>query len=110
MCINTEGSYNCFCKPGYSGDGQVCTGEVLFSFVTLETRENWGFSSRNGLWDFYSGQAKDENLYSNSDLETELTQICFRLWLFYFLLLQRDDKTQQVDETKPCRCPVKLFT
>ena len=42
LCINTEGSFTCSCKPGYSGDGQVCAGEILFSFVTLETSENWG--------------------------------------------------------------------
>jgi hypothetical protein len=23
-CMNTEGSYNCVCKPGYKGDGQTC--------------------------------------------------------------------------------------
>ncbi|RMX47721.1 hypothetical protein pdam_00012358, partial [Pocillopora damicornis] len=24
VCINTEGSYTCSCKPGYSGDGRTC--------------------------------------------------------------------------------------
>ena len=23
-CTNTEGSYNCECKPGYTGDGITC--------------------------------------------------------------------------------------
>ena len=50
MCINTEGSYNCSCSPGYSGDGQLCTGEISFSFVTLETKRKLGLvSSRSGL-------------------------------------------------------------
>ena len=26
-CINTNGSYECICKPGYSGDGYICTGK-----------------------------------------------------------------------------------
>ena len=25
-CINTKGSYNCSCKPGYQGDGRKCEG------------------------------------------------------------------------------------
>ncbi|XP_022777800.1 uncharacterized protein LOC111319257 [Stylophora pistillata] len=24
VCMNTKGSYNCTCKPGYSGDGRTC--------------------------------------------------------------------------------------
>ena len=24
-CNNTRGSYVCKCKPGYTGDGQICT-------------------------------------------------------------------------------------
>ena len=28
-CINTHGSYNCTCKPGYTGDGINCTGEMI---------------------------------------------------------------------------------
>ncbi|KAL9953745.1 hypothetical protein ACROYT_G041208 [Oculina patagonica] len=24
VCSNTEGSYSCYCKPGYSGDGRKC--------------------------------------------------------------------------------------
>ena len=26
QCINTDGSYNCSCSSGYSGDGMTCTG------------------------------------------------------------------------------------
>ena len=26
-CHNTKGSYKCQCRPGYTGDGQKCTGE-----------------------------------------------------------------------------------
>lgn len=26
-CSNTQGSYTCSCKPGYTGDGKNCSGE-----------------------------------------------------------------------------------
>ncbi|KAL9953737.1 hypothetical protein ACROYT_G041198 [Oculina patagonica] len=29
VCNNTKESYNCFCKPGYSGDGRTCDGESI---------------------------------------------------------------------------------
>ena len=25
-CINTVGSFYCFCKPGFTGDGNTCSG------------------------------------------------------------------------------------
>ena len=28
-CINTPGSFTCFCKPGYIGDGSLCEGEYV---------------------------------------------------------------------------------
>ena len=28
-CINTEGSYECRCHDGYTGNGTLCTGQVL---------------------------------------------------------------------------------
>ena len=27
-CTNTQGSFSCACNPGYSGDGQTCTGKI----------------------------------------------------------------------------------
>ena len=80
VCINTEGSYNCSCKPGYSEDGQVCTGETLLSFVNLETRRKMGpVLSCSGLWDRHWGQAKDKKLYCPSDCETWLGPSLFSL-------------------------------
>ena len=35
MCSNTEGSYLCACKAGYSGDGKSCSGNYMFIFLTL---------------------------------------------------------------------------
>ena len=28
-CNNTEGSFECTCKPGYSGNGVNCTGDYI---------------------------------------------------------------------------------
>ena len=29
VCNNTEGSYSCVCKPGFSGDGWACRGNAM---------------------------------------------------------------------------------
>ena len=34
-CTNTDGSYNCACKTGWSGDGTSCTGTCLSTMVIL---------------------------------------------------------------------------
>ena len=31
-CTNTDGSYKCKCKPGYTGDGHSCSGNYTFIF------------------------------------------------------------------------------
>ena len=40
VCNNTKGSYNCTCKPGYEGDGDDCTGNLLRNFLILHTIES----------------------------------------------------------------------
>ena len=40
FCNNTEGSHNCTCLPGLSGDGSNCTGNYMllksvFTHVTI---------------------------------------------------------------------------
>ena len=34
-CINTEGSFECVCKPGYTGDGLICTGKCRYLFIDI---------------------------------------------------------------------------
>ena len=35
-CINTIGTFSCYCRPGYSGDGvSKCTGKQTFILVRL---------------------------------------------------------------------------
>ena len=34
QCLNTEGSFKCWCNTGYNGNGTVCTG--LTSFCCLK--------------------------------------------------------------------------
>ena len=35
VCINTVGSFECICLPGFTGDGVTCTGLVCSVF------DNW---------------------------------------------------------------------
>ena len=35
VCNNTKGSYNCTCKPGYSGDGRTCEAWVNVTKVFI---------------------------------------------------------------------------
>ena len=32
-CISLEGSFDCECNLGYEGDGRICAGMFLFSFI-----------------------------------------------------------------------------
>ena len=35
QCINTEGSFTCFCNPGYTGDGVTCTSKWQLLFIVF---------------------------------------------------------------------------
>ena len=37
QCINTDGSYNCSCSSGYSGDGMTCTGKIQITISVVTT-------------------------------------------------------------------------
>lgn len=30
-CVNSDGSYTCTCRDGYSGDGKTCESKTTFS-------------------------------------------------------------------------------
>ena len=51
VCANTDGSFVCTCKAGYSGDGVSCDGKYLFNpltgliFVTQLTKGGGGTST-----------------------------------------------------------------
>ena len=34
ICTNTEGSYVCRCRKGFTGDGENCTGKIKYFHVT----------------------------------------------------------------------------
>ena len=34
-CTNTEGSFTCSCKPGYTGDGVTCTSKLVMIIAFL---------------------------------------------------------------------------
>ena len=45
-CTNTEGSYTCSCRVGYTGDGKTCAGNFIVEFAAISGRRqatclNW---------------------------------------------------------------------
>ena len=34
-CVNTDGSYQCTCSSGYTGDGRACIGTLFFPMATF---------------------------------------------------------------------------
>ena len=36
LCSNSPGSYNCTCKPGYTGNGKTCTGMLAYWYTRVE--------------------------------------------------------------------------
>ena len=41
VCNNTRGFYTCACKPGYSGDGKNCSGELNLPITSTINYIDW---------------------------------------------------------------------
>lgn len=35
-CLNTNGSYQCSCRPGFEGDGESCTGNRFLMYSSCK--------------------------------------------------------------------------
>ena len=47
VCTNTNGSYTCACKDGFTGNGTYCQGKQLFlSILQNISEEHHGFSRK----------------------------------------------------------------
>ena len=44
-CQNTRGSYSCFCKVGFTGDGKSCSGKGIYIVMICYTPVKWLLSS-----------------------------------------------------------------
>ena len=51
-CKNTLGSYLCYCKEGFKGDGKTCQGKIKKKNGTIQERPQVTYWSRN----FYSAR------------------------------------------------------
>ena len=38
-CENRDGTHRCYCKTGFSGDGQFCAGKKMLQFTELSRTE-----------------------------------------------------------------------
>ena len=36
VCTNTDGSFTCLCKPGFSGDGVQCEGSIFLYQISTQ--------------------------------------------------------------------------
>ena len=52
-CFNNDGSYDCFCNPGYEGDGQQCSGKFLMSMFLNLCSVSLHFVKTDAIWQFF---------------------------------------------------------
>ena len=50
VCNNTRGFYTCACKPGYSGDGKNCTGELNLPITSTIKYIDWQKKKGKGCY------------------------------------------------------------
>lgn len=43
VCINTDGSFNCTCQTGYTGDGEQCTGTISYAIALLQLTSQYSY-------------------------------------------------------------------
>ena len=56
-CLNTNGSYECSCRPGFDGDGRSCTGIRLLN----SSCKPCGDMNVKGSWRLETGKSKAHN-------------------------------------------------
>ena len=64
-CNNTQGSFNCSCKPGYDGDGHNCTGKIIcmrLVNVKLSTFKFLKTVIRQSFFFFFGGTRKHRDI------------------------------------------------
>ena len=71
-CINTEGSFNCSCKPGYRGNGYNCSG------TCLQSLSYFFFSFNDFLWQ------KNYTKMFRHNISSEFVFVLKTLLTFYF--------------------------
>ena len=90
-CENTEGSYNCTCRPGYTGDGFNCQPEETSTTATTTTTATAAASRRRSRrrrvwgWKLDDHEWPATNIYLPS--EDSCIVLCF---LFLFLIVPLD--------------------
>ena len=83
-CIDTEGSFNCSCKPGYRGNGYNCSGACLPSLCYFF------FSFNDFLWQ------KDYTKMFRHNISSEFVFVLKTLLTFYFRCRRMPDQLSQL--------------
>ena len=83
-CINTEGSFNCSCKPGYRGNGYNCSG------ACLQSLSYFFFSFNDFLWQ------KNYTKMFRHNISSEFVFVLKTLLTFYFRLRRMPNQFSQL--------------
>ncbi|XP_078351628.1 uncharacterized protein LOC144636321 isoform X1 [Oculina patagonica] len=78
LCDNTKGSYNCYCKSGYSGDGRTCDDFDECALETHDCSTDAVCNNNNGSYICYCkpGYNGDGRICEDIDECTALTHDC----------------------------------
>ena len=78
VCSNTHGSHHCTCKPGFSGDGRSCAGNIFPTFVKViscSVTENSCWHYRALLHELVPNQNRKLTNAENASLSTFSSQV-----------------------------------